>query len=73
LEIIVGDENETEIPPLVMVKPDIIEFDVSPVLNVMADNPAGGFIKVSVGPFALINRTDLPLKLTVLPGSLSLG
>ena len=64
LETIVGDEDEIEMPPFVMVKPETIEFDVSPLLNVSAACPAGGFIIVATGPFALIKETVLPLKFT---------
>ena len=47
-----------------MVKPDMVEFEISPLLKVTAAEPAGGFINVTVGPFSLINRAALPLKLT---------
>ena len=62
--MIVGDEKETETPPLVMVKPDTMAFDVSPLLKVKADEPVGGFINVSAGPSTLINVADLPSKFT---------
>jgi hypothetical protein len=50
-------------PPLVKVNPDKTELDVSPLLNVIAEAPIGGFIIVAFGPLALVNNAGLLLKL----------
>ncbi len=63
LETIVGEDEDTAIPPLVIVKPHITAFVGSPFAKITADKPFVGSIVVSTGPFALASKTAFPLKL----------
>jgi hypothetical protein len=62
--MMIGDADETEIPPLVMVNPEIQELVVSPVLKITALEPDGGEMNVEAGPATLNKCTGRPPKFT---------
>ena len=62
-EMINGEDELTPMPPLVIVKPDMIELVVSPEENDTAPEPDDGVMIVLEIPPTLISQIGLPLKL----------